>query len=574
MPLSDQNASVQDALRLCASAGDEERFVGLVLTARVLPFHAQPDALLRRALDSCGFVFAERMLRTPPDSGASAHALRPLALKLLAQRARAGSLGTRRGPQLAALALDAFDAETRGGRKRGADAPREAAPDDTAAEAATDGLQLACALASDSAYASDILRVAAASPTLAALLAPPLEAERVDGACALVGALCHGLRAYEQHGAHAGARNVAHTAELADAMHSVARALTRAAGSAASARAEPCAPHGDPLCFRLVSALSQWFELPAALWACGDAPRDAPTPVAVATGLPDLPPAHWLGSLRCLLGRHLATRLPPRARAEALGLCSAALGLFGCAWVVVQPGDEPLGAPSASARAPPPAMDAGAAGARGEAEKAQMAPMAAGTLANLMVQLSAVELAMALRTGGEGDGAHARAPSTAHSTELHDDDDDDGLRQRVRAVLACATIVETCLVELHADVADGDSDGGADADASPADRPRWAHAFDDASLLAIHRAVLGVVETAAQFAEDLREQARGARERAAHPLAPVAARLLAVWLVQPSAPHSTELHARVRNVAESLVTAASGGDGGATPWAAALATSV
>jgi hypothetical protein len=149
----------------------------------------------------------------------------------------------------------------------------------------------------------------------------------------------------------------------------------------------------------------------------------------------------------------------------------------------------------------------------------------------------------------------------------------------IRAIVASASVIESALVELHADLADEHDGGDDDVDAVEggargvrSDQTRcWATLLDESSLLAIHRALLGVVEVAVQFAQDLEA------DRIAHPLAPVAARLLAVWLAQPSARQSEKLYARARDISESLlpsVRAAEGEGGNASAWADALISSI
>lgn len=547
--LDDSSASVLDALRLCAAKGDEERFVGLVLTARVLPFHPQPDALLRRALEGCGLAFLERLLRTPSDSSGAAGACHPLALKLLARRAAAGPLATHRGRELAACALGAFQSATAAAQ------PAQAEPADgddgasgqaaSAAERAADALQLACELASDPFHALPIVADAAAS--LAPLLSPPLGRACVEGACAFVGALADGLRP----SADGDPLGAAGAAGLSLGMHGVARALALAAERADGPGAELRLPLLRALCLWLGSHQSLWAEAPLRTPRAGESAA----------------PAEWLGTLRRVLGAQLSSRLPPAARADALEACAAALRLFGDGWTLPQPADAPLGRARAAEGAP-----------TSEAEGAAPAAAGLGGLANLLVQLSAVELAMQLRAdvgNGSSGGPGAAGPEAQEDAE------------RVRAVLACAAIVEHALYELHADAGEEEA---ASAPALPAAEARalggadgrsgcWVRELDDGSLLAIHRAVLGVVETAAQFAEDLREQQQQGECSGGsppHPLAPVAARLLAAWLVQPSAAYSEELHRRVRNVSESLLLETGFSAGGASPptWACVLASSV
>lgn len=561
--LDDSSSSVQDALRLCASEGDEERFVGLVLAARVLPFHPQPDVLLGRALGGCGLVFIERLLRTSPDSCASAHAFRPLALKLLARHAADGVLKSPRGHVFAALSLGAFDAET--AQTDGADTMSVQA-DASSAECTADALQLACALASDPAHASAIVRDSSA---LVGLLSPPLSPARVEGACAFVSALGGGLRLFADGAAKAGG---ADALAISVGMHSIARTLATAAEAATGAQHELRLP--------LLSALCLWLGLPARLWGTlTSRPRHTGPPAGTGERAA---PAEWLGTLQRVLGAHLSTRLPPAARADALELCAAALLLFGASWTVPPPQPQPQPQPQQPQPQPAPAQAVGAAAAApASVAPAAAAPPARGAFANLLVQLSAVELAMGLRApdgssagaaaggsgGGRQEGAEAAQPQPEAQGEL----------ERVRCVLACAAIVEAALVELHADADDEDGEGepaarGVHLAAGGHGEACWVRELDDGSLLAIHRAVLGVVEATAQFAEDLQHSQQGAAEM--HPLAPVAARLLAAWLVQPSAAHANELYARVRNVSESLMPAAKSFAGGASLWSCVLASSV
>lgn len=74
--------AAEEAVALCRAESDEERFVGLMLGARLIPSVKDPCDLALQLCKATGLVFLERLLRTDALPGTLSASFRPLAMKV------------------------------------------------------------------------------------------------------------------------------------------------------------------------------------------------------------------------------------------------------------------------------------------------------------------------------------------------------------------------------------------------------------------------------------------------------------------------------------------------------------
>ncbi|KAL1499890.1 hypothetical protein AB1Y20_012573 [Prymnesium parvum] len=411
------DAALMHCLALLHEKADEQRFVGLLLAARLVTLPSHLPLLFDAAIP-----FVRRLLLSPPpDDPSLPNPYRTLALTLLASFATDAGLHAR--PEFLACAAAAA-APFAGGRGTGAAEVSESAAVLRAVLAQPEGL----AEAVRARLASSVLARAAKTGKIEAEAA---RAELLAAATVLARAL--------------GACRDARTFELLHALLSLLRAARR--GEA----------------------------LPPA--------SAAPLGKALFEGLAPL----------------LGSRLPAAARSETLQAVAAGLHLCGPHWLV---GNSP------SLHADSPDAPDGAA----------------GRLVALVVQLSSVELQMAL---------YDQPGPTSAACEA--------------ALPACCQLLEEALFRLHAD-AEGEGEGGAGGEA-------WLEAMSDAQLISSNRAFHSAVKAALDYAEALRAEVAAIRqedapsaahesEGMAHPLLLPIARFLSAWMAQPSAPDATQLYDR------------------------------
>lgn len=365
-------------------------------------------------------------------------------------------------------------------------------------EEAENARAVACALAHAPHVAEAVLRDTTAVEHVAGLVTAGTNGGGARRALALLAAL-----------ACAAQRPVSLTGGATAGAQRVTCALAAAADSASP---------GDEARFSTLATLTVWLD-------------------AFAEHLAPAAAREWHASVRRALAQVLGSRLPRARRMEALQLGALMLEHFGGGWA--------LGADASAwlrrADAPAPAAEptdaahhhaSGTGTARrptADAPGARAAERA--SFAHLFVQLAGVELAMLLHA------QPARLEPLAP--------------EQLRTLLACCTALECALSEMNADASDddeavGQSGAAGNAGARAGSEDSWATALDDASLLGMHRAVLGAVEACAQFAEDAADLSPP------HELLPVAARLMCAWLAQPSAALAESTEERVRALAPKL----------------------
>ena len=551
-------AQLQQAVALLGAETDEKRFVGLLLVTKV----AVAPAELRMVFES-GYAFVRRLLSSPPppedsQTGATGNAYRALALSVLASFCTDPELGAR------TELLECLSASA-------------AALSDTVCVAspaeARDAQTVLCTVLQQSgglaeaAGARICSRLLAPAAARSASPGPPLAGEQgeEDGpgcACtvlALVGNLA--------------LATASDPAAASDGGRAVGRALSadllRAAASL-SAAAPACR---DRLAFRRLAALAAVLAGAAATADCHPTESESEAFFSSAQparggsgggssgggsggggsdGGPGAPP-ELAPSLRAALGTLLASKLSAAARADALHAVVCALQLLGPGWLV---GPSPLATQGGDA-----AGD--------------------GALLSLVVQLAGVELAMCLYDQpGEVVGEHA-----------------------ARLLPVCCGLLEEALFRLHHTGGPDEEDDEGEEGAGGMSGEAWLDALSDAQLLTAQRAFVAAVGNCLDFLEATRaevsraaaaptaapgdegdeprieeleeldaEEAEvgGSQVSASHALLLPVARLLAAWLVQPSAPCDMLPYDRACSLlpflrAETAAAAAAG-----APWAQQL----
>jgi len=555
-------AQLQQAVALLGAETDEKRFVGLLLVTKV----AVAPAELRMVFES-GYAFVRRLLSSPPppedsQTGAAGNAYRALALSVLASFCTDPELGAR------TELLECLSAAA-------------AALSDTVCVAspaeARDAQTVLCTVLqqpgglAEAAGARICSRLLAPAAARSASPGPPLagEQEEEDGpgcACTVL-ALLGNLALATASG----------PATASDGGRAVARALSADllhAAASLSAAAPACR---DRLAFRRLAALAAVLAGAAATADChpaeseseaffssaqparsGSGSVDGGSGGGGSDGGPGAPP-ELAPSLRAALGTLLASKLSAAARADALHAVVCALQLLGPCWLV---GPSPL------------AMQGG--DAAGD-----------GALLSLVVQLAGVELAMCLYDQpGEIVGEHA-----------------------ARLLPVCCGLLEEALFRLHDTGGPEEEDEEGEEGVAGMSGEAWLDALSDAQLLTAQRAFVAAVGNCLDFIEAMRAEASRAAAAPAAPAAPAAApgddgdeprieeldeleeeeaevggsqvsashalllpvaRLLAAWLVQPSAPCDMLPYDRACSLlpflrAETAAAAAAG-----APWAQQL----
>ena len=545
-------AQLQQAVALLGAETDEKRFVGLLLVTKV----AVAPAELRMVFES-GYAFVRRLLSSPPpkedsETGATGNAYRALALSVLASFCTDPELGAR------TELLECLSAAA-------------AALSDTVCVAspaeARDAQTVLCTVLlqpgglAEAAAARICSRLLAPAAARSASPGPPPagEQEEEDGpgcACTVLALLGNMALA-----------TASDPAAASDGGRAVGRKLSadllRAAASL-SAAAPACR---DRLAFRRLAALSAVLAGAAATADSPPAESESEAFFSSAQparggsggsgsdGGPGAPP-ELAPSLRAALGTLLASKLSAAARADALHAVVCALQLLGPGWLV---GPSPLATQGGDT-----AGD--------------------GALLSLVVQLAGVELAMCLYDQpGEVVGEHA-----------------------ARLLPVCCGLLEEALFRLHDTGGPEEEDEEGEAGMSG---EAWLDALSDAQLLTAQRAFVAAVGNCLDFLEATRAEASRAAAAPAAPAAPAAApgddddeprieeldeieeeaaeaagsevsashalllpvaRLLAAWLVQPSAPCDMLPYDRACSLlpflrAETAAAAAAG-----APWAQQL----
>ncbi len=516
---------------LGADRTDEERFVGLLLASQLM---REPADL--RAVFAAAMPFVLRLLNSaPPPAADGANLFRSVALSVLASFGSDEQL--RADPALAGCAAAA--------------AATLSDPAATDAEC-DDGASVVRAVASSAAGLEHMGRTRMLSVVLARAAATPAAAP--SPTAVPPGEPAAPMPAGGEGGAQPAGPSAAASRSVAPrACALLVELAPRLGGSASSpSSAELARAELRAAALRLARALSDARDaasfdrlgaleaVMSALAAVDDADADDDAMDDGRSGGGDRGGGVHGGygdplseALRGGLGPMLGSKLPPAPRAAAVRAAELATRVCGPLWLL---GPSPLAAP----REPPaPGTDGADADA---ADAAHPARAGGGALLSLLLQLSAVELAMC----------------------LYDQPTDDP-PERARATLpACCATLEEAMFRLHSDA---ETDGAAEVGDDP-----WLEALSDDELISAQRAFHSAVGSALDYCEAVRSEAGTADAAGAtHVLLLPICRLLTAWLAQPSAHGARKLHDRACALLPMLRSASAAAG---APWAERLAAYV